>query len=74
MITMLYEKMLTRKVVGLQEVRSEADTESEPDPDDTVKDTKRSEQKVDQGKQSASMGKVLNLMRYVGSSFPRSRR
>ncbi len=58
---MLYEKMLTRKFIGLQENRPDADSESVAD--SIVENTKRSDQKPEQEKESASMGKVLNLMR-----------
>lgn len=61
MITMLYEKMLTRKVVGLQEKRPERDSGSVTD--NIVDHPKQAEQESEWGKQSASMGKVLNLMR-----------
>lgn len=73
MITMLYEKMLMRKVIGLQEVPSNANTESETEQENNTKNTEPSAEKHDQGRQSASMGKVLNLMRYVGQlSLPMS--
>jgi hypothetical protein len=60
MITMLYEKMLKRKVIGVQEKGPEAETESISD---TIENPDRSAQKREQDKQSASIGKVLNLMR-----------
>ena len=58
---MLYEKMLMRKVVGLEEDRP--DTDSELATDDTAEQPGGSNEKREQEKQSASMGKVLNLMR-----------
>lgn len=66
MITMLYEKMLMRKVIGLQELPPEVNRESEMLQESNTKNPEQSDEKHDQGKQSASMGKVLNLMRYVG--------
>jgi hypothetical protein len=63
MITMLYEKMLTRKVIGLQEKRPEADSELVED--NTSESTTGSNKEPEQAMQSASMGKVLNLMRCV---------
>lgn len=63
MITMLYEKMLTRKVVGLLDKPLEEDSEGVTE--GTVKDRRKSDQRDNQEHQSASMGKVLNLMRYV---------
>lgn len=58
LITMLYDKMLTRKVIGLQEKRSMTDPQ-------TGEESKNegTNEKSAQEKQSASMGKVLNLMR-----------
>lgn len=64
---MLYEKMLTRKVIGLQKQRPEAESESVTD--STIEDTQKAEPEPDQEKQSASMGKVLNLMRQVTQIF-----
>ena len=61
MITMLYEKMLTRKVVGLLDESPERGSEVLAGGD--VENTQKSDRKGDQEKQSASMGKVLNLMR-----------
>jgi hypothetical protein len=61
MITMLYEKMLTRKVVGLLEKSPGED--SEVVVESTAKNTRKYDQKGNQEEQSASMGKVLNLMR-----------
>jgi hypothetical protein len=61
MITMLYEKMLRRKVIGLQEDVFEADPESSAEC--TTTDTTETGQKPDQEHESASTGKVLNLMR-----------
>lgn len=61
MITMLYEKMLMRKVIGLQEKRPAADGEA--DEEEISKHEGQADQKPDHAKQSASMGKVLNLMR-----------
>jgi hypothetical protein len=68
MITMLYEKMLTRKVIGLQEKRPETDSESVEE--STPEPTKGSNKEPEQETQSASMGKVLNLMRYVANALP----
>lgn len=61
MIMMLYEKMLMRKVVGLEENPPETDSESAtgrpPEHPGGANENREQE------KQSASMGKVLNLMR-----------
>lgn len=61
MIMMLYEKMLTRKVVGLEETRPE--TGCELATDSPPEHPGGPNEKSEQDKQSASMGKVLNLMR-----------
>lgn len=61
MITMLYEKMLTRKVVGLLAESPGQDSKVLAGLD--VKNAQKSDQQGDQEKQSASMGKILNLMR-----------
>ncbi len=61
MIMMLYEKMLVRKVVGLGEDGPE--TDSEMATDGSAEHPGGSNEKREQEKQSASMGKVLNLMR-----------
>jgi hypothetical protein len=58
MITMLFEKMLTRKVVGLQGKQPPVDSKTGDD-----RSTDEPDGKSTQEKQSASMGKVLNLMR-----------
>lgn len=65
MITMLYEKMLTRKVIGLHEKLNGADFEAVQDNEvgDTKQSTQEHKKNPDQEKQSASTGKVLNLMR-----------
>jgi hypothetical protein len=68
MITMLYEKMLTRKVIGLQEKRPKAGSESVEE--NTSESTTGSNNEPEQETQSASMGKVLNLMRYVAHVLP----
>ncbi|KAF7503016.1 hypothetical protein GJ744_004723 [Endocarpon pusillum] len=61
MIMMLYEKMLMRKVVGLEEDRPETDSElATGRPPDHPGGTN---EEGGQAKQSASMGMVLNLMR-----------
>ena len=67
MITMLYEKMLTRKVVGLLEKPREEDSEGVAEC--IVEHSRKSDPKDDQERQSASMGKVLNLMRYVSCQY-----
>jgi hypothetical protein len=65
---MLYEKMLTRKVIGLQEKRPKADLESVEE--NISESTTGSNNEPEQETQSASMGKVLNLMRYVAHVLP----
>jgi hypothetical protein len=92
MVTMLYEKTLNRKVVGVQ-FKTETEqsngtstngneTPTEETPSKSPKSTmkklwervtepfRRSDkhaQAEEDGKQAASMGKILNLMRYVSS-------
>ena len=57
MITTLYEKMLKRKVTSYQ---------SQIGNDGTVEDGReRQDKRSEAEKQSASMGKVINLMRQV---------
>lgn len=56
MITTLYEKMLKRKVTSHQ---SEAST------DPSSEESDKNDERTEQEKQSASMGKVINLMRQV---------
>jgi len=68
MITMLYEKMLTRKVIGLQEKRPKADSELVED--SNSESTIGSNNEPEEETQSASMGKVLNLMRYIAHVLP----
>jgi hypothetical protein len=67
MITMLYEKMLKRKVIGLQE--KPLSEVSETVDEDANSHTQGSIPKSE-GKQSASTGKVLNLMRYTLCPLP----
>lgn len=65
MIMMLYEKMLTRKVIGLRDKQYEggSDAFSVSDTTSNTEQMAKLDGKSGQVKQSASMGKVINLMR-----------